>query len=166
MEQHSRTEHLEKSLDRMLHWIAAADAKVAPVLAIDTAMLGVLAALLPPYVIRESWVFAAASTAFLLLTISLILLFLSMFPRISGPKGSLVYFGRITDRDETAFTEELFRRSEEEYAMDLALQCYRNAQIAGIKFNHLRLSTTSMFVGLIPWLITIYLLTANAPISP
>jgi hypothetical protein len=43
----SRLDLVDRILSRNLSWVAAADTKIAPVLAIDTAMLGVLAALAP-----------------------------------------------------------------------------------------------------------------------
>jgi len=38
---------LDRILGRNLNWVASADAKVTPMLAINTAMLGVIAALAP-----------------------------------------------------------------------------------------------------------------------
>jgi hypothetical protein len=125
MDQPANLDILEKTLERMLHWIAAADNKVAPVLAIDTTMLGVIAAIAPK---PGHWSLSAAICAVLTLVLvfaSLALLFLASFPRTSGPKGSLVFFGGITERERALYVAELMDLSVEKYRQDLAVQCYR-----------------------------------------
>jgi hypothetical protein len=148
---------LDKTLDRMLYWIAAADNKVAPVLAIDTAMLGVLAAIAPK---PGAWTLlsgtATAITMMLLFT-SLGLLFFASFPRTVGPKGSLVFFGGITERDQESFVTEMSNLPASRYRDDLAIQCYRNAEIAGQKYRFVRLAMTALFLAIIPWILAVYL---------
>jgi hypothetical protein len=80
-------ELLNRILERNLQWISTADSKITPLLAIDTAMLGVLAASAPR---SNDWLALpaiAASISSLLLIGSIICLVVANFPRLSGPKG-------------------------------------------------------------------------------
>ena len=153
-----RRELLETNLARLLGWIAAADAKLSPILAINSAALGALAAFAGPIQNWTPTMIVLVATTLLLLTISLLNIFLANFPRTSGPKGSLVYFGGITDAGPDQFVSRILTVSLDEYAHDLAQQCYRNAQIAGEKFQHVRLAMVYLFVALVPWAVAIYLL--------
>jgi hypothetical protein len=158
MESDPNREILEKTLERMLYWIAAADNKVAPVLALDTAMLGILAAIAPK---PGAWNVAAVITtalALALLFTSLGLLFYASFPRTHGPKGSLVFFGGITERERNAFITEITNLQVSRYCEDLASQCYRNAEIAGLKYRYVRLAMTTLLAAIIPWMLAVYVL--------
>ncbi|MEX2170601.1 MAG: hypothetical protein WD851_14900, partial [Pirellulales bacterium] len=89
-----RVNLLEANLARQLDWIAAADSKASFVFAIDTAMLGVLAAVSPRT--GSAWavapaIVAAFAVAFGLAT--LLLLCFASFPRTKGPKNSLKHHG-------------------------------------------------------------------------
>jgi hypothetical protein len=162
MESEPSIEILEKTLERMLYWIAAADNKVAPVLAIDTAMLGIVAAIAPK---PEAWNPAAVITtaiALALLFSSLALLFYASFPRTHGPKGSLVFFGGITERERSVFVAEITSLKLSQYCEDLAIQCYRNAQIAGLKYRYVRLAMTMLLAAILPWMLTVYILYSVA----
>lgn len=153
-----RTERLDRILERNLAWIAAADSKTAPILAVDTAMLGVLAALTPapPDWRVVSAVFAVVTCLFLLA--SLVFLIAAVFPRVDGPEGSLVFFGGIRSRDPDAYVSEILAAPEEELARDYGLQIHRNAQIAGAKYWGVRAAMISLFCAVLPWVIAIGLL--------
>lgn len=158
VEQISSLDVLEKTLERMLYWIAAADSKVAPVLGIDTAMLGVIAAIAPK---PGHWTLGAAVSAFLTVALvfaSLVLLFLASFPRTAGLKGSLVFFGGITERERSLYVAEITDLKGQQYCEDLAIQCYRNAEIAGLKYRYVRLAMTTLFAAIIPWMLAVYLM--------
>ena len=151
-------ETLERTLDRQLRWIAAADAKIPPVLAVTTAMLGVLSGFAPK---PGDWTWLLAlftATALLMLSASVVNLFLAGFPRTEGPKRSLVYFGGISERSESEFIDEVLTVQDETYLRDLASQCYRNAEIAGAKFGHVKSATKLMFGSFLPWAIALYLM--------
>jgi len=158
MSSHPDVELLHKTLDRMLYWIAAADNKVPPILAIDTTMLGILAAIAPK---PRDWgpeTVALAVVVLLLLSSSLFFLFCASFPRTDGPKGSLVFFGGITDRKESVFISDISSVSILDYCNDLATQCYRNAEIAGLKYRYVRLAMTTLLLAIVPWMLAVYLL--------
>ncbi len=152
-------ERTEKSLERLLEWIRAVDAKTPVVMAIDTAMLGVLAALAPaprdlsPY----HWLSIALGT--LALIASLGLCAAATFPQTEGPKGSVIYFGGIAARSAFAFADTMRTLSSAEYLEDLLHQCHRNAEIARHKFASLRRALYWLFGGILPWLAALYLLS-------
>jgi hypothetical protein len=151
-------EMLERTLARHLDWIRGAEAKVAPVLAIDTAMLGVLGALAPGV---SGWTVASAAVvilAALLLLVSLLLLFLAAIPRTQGPRDSLVFFNAIKERKAEDYLCAVRARKQEDYIADLAGQCHRNAEICSLKFQLLWASTCLLFLAVIPWLVGVGML--------
>ncbi|MBW8035916.1 MAG: hypothetical protein FVQ79_09870 [Planctomycetes bacterium] len=152
------TERAEKILSLQLEWVKAADAKVPPIFAINVAMLGVIVALMKAL---TSWtVGTAIFTALCLipLALSIGLIALAMFPRLSGPKGSNVFFGGITKKAEAIYLEEVKTLSDEKYENDLLSQAYRNAEIAETKYAYVKLAFVSSFVSVPFWLVAIYLL--------
>lgn len=149
---------LDRILTRNLAWIATADAKIAPILAINTAMLGVIAALAPS---SSAWTISSAifsAIAGLLLLGSIICLVTASFPRLQGPKGSLIYFGGIAERDADTFVAELSKGITEEILRDFALQCHRNAQIAHSKYAYIKWAMILLYSSVPPFLIDVFLL--------
>lgn len=145
-------------LDRQLVWISAADAKVGPILAMATAMLGVLAALVPEpteWTILTALASAAAAVALLF---ALVALFLAAFPRTTGPLGSIIFFGGIVSKDIKAYEDALLTTADDELIRDLARQIHRNAEIADIKYRWVRRAGVSLFVSLLPWLLAVFTL--------
>ena len=139
---------LDRILNRNLQWISAADSKITPVLAIDTAMLSVLAALVPR---ASKWhALSASMTAIctLLLIVSIICLFLANFPRTQGPKGSMIFFGGISEYDSQVYVEKITCGVSPELLKDLASQCYRNAEIANQKYIFVSWSIILLFLSL------------------
>lgn len=154
----NKIKYLENSLGRLLHWIAAADAKIAPILAIDTAMIGFLAALSSKSIEWTPIRCISASTAAFFLVGSLAMLFFAAFPRTTGPKGSLLFFGGITGYGLSAYKSKVQELKIDQYFEDLAAQCYRNAEIANAKFKWLRLSMRALFVAAPFWIVAVYAL--------
>lgn len=163
MDDHEAIRVLEGSLNRLLGWIAAADSRFSAVLAIDTAMLGVLAAITPSH---ADWTIPAAisaSIAALLLGASLLFLALSTFPRTTGPRGSLVYFGGIAALEADQYFRLVREITTDKYIEDLAAQCHRNAEIADKKFKWVKRAMAALLLSLTPWAISLYLLYAAHP---
>jgi pycsar effector protein len=154
-------ERLQRTLDRMLQWITAADGKVEPILTIDTVMLGVLSALAADRKDPASLAFVAAGLAVLALLASLGMMAAAAFPRMRGPSRSLGYFGGITARTEAEYVDEMERAAEPEYRRDLMVQIYRNAQIASTKYRCVQLSMAFLFIAVIPWICAVYLFFAG-----
>ncbi|MGH7381286.1 MAG: Pycsar system effector family protein [Candidatus Methylomirabilales bacterium] len=149
---------LEANLSRLLGWIVAAESRLSTVLAIDTAMLGVLAAMTPS---PAAWNVAPAifaSLSALLLGASLLFLSFASFPRTSGPGGSLVYFGGIATHEPDQYQRLVSEMTANQYIQDLAHQCHRNAEIADKKFKWIKWAMASLLLSLIPWALSVYLL--------
>lgn len=151
---------VEHILALNLAWVGAADRKVAPTLAIDTAMLGVLAALVPN---AHGWItwpaILSALTAVLLLG-SILALALATFPRLDGPRNSLLFFAGIAALDRDQYASRLENVDDREVFSDFCAQIHRNAEIASAKFAWVRWSHRLLLAAIIPWLVTISLLYA------
>lgn len=163
MDSADRIEFLERNLARQLTWIAAADSRSSFILAIDTGMLGLLAAVSPKS--ASAWtvapaVFAAFAGA-LSLT-SLIALSLASFPRTRGPKGSLIFFGGIAKLEASEYRTAACDLSTEAYIDELCAQCHRNAEIADLKFVWVRRSLLALYLSVMPWCLALYLLYTRA----
>ena len=153
---------LEKNLARQISWISAADSKISFVFAIDTAMLGLLAAVSPKA--ASSWAVAPAifaAFAALCGLASLAFLSLASFPRTKGPKSSLIFFGGIARRDVDQFRKAACEMSTESHFDDLCVQCHRNAEIAKRKFVWVQRALVALYLSVAPWCLAIYLLYNN-----
>lgn len=155
-----KIEHLERNLQRQLQWIKAADARLALVLPMATAMLGALAVLAPA---SGDW--TVSEGLFVLLTTCLLLLStlfsaIAAFPRVRGNKASLVFFGGIAARDFASFAADFSEVSEADYRDDLMLQVHINARIVQRKFLNARRAMACLFLAALPWAVSIYLLYA------
>jgi hypothetical protein len=151
------------NLARQLQFIGSADSRAGLVLALDTAMLGVLAALSPD---AAKWdvagaIFSAIAVVGLLL--SLLFLSFASFPRTKGPRGSVLYFEGIVGRDANTYLQELRTLTSDAYVCDLARQCHRNAEIARAKYVWLRGSLISLYAGVVPWALAVFLLYLHRP---
>lgn len=152
---------LERNLSRHLHWISSADAKVAFVFTLATAMLGLLAAVSPSS--QESWSITSASLASIAAVLEVVaLLFASFaaFPRTQGPAGSLIYCGGIAERTPETFRDALRDMSTASYAADLVSQCHRNAQIATAKFLWVHRALRCLYASVAPWATALWMLYA------
>jgi hypothetical protein len=158
MKPERQTEVLEKNLARNLAWISAADARVAPLFAINTAMLGVVAALLPRPAMWEKLPLVVAVLAVICLGASLVCIFLTTIPRTTGPKGSLLFFGGITQKDAEQYHQAMKEQKDDDYLKDLAHQVHRNAEIATDKFKWIGRAMRWTLIGSLPWLATTFLL--------
>lgn len=150
---------LEGNLSRQLDWISAADSRGSFIFAFDTAMLGVLAAVAPKT--GSVWVVApaiVASFSALFGLASLLFLCFSSFPRMDGPRNSLIFFGGITERDSKQFVKAVSELSSESYVADLSAQCYRNAEIANRKFIWIKRALIALYLSVVPWVVAIILL--------
>ncbi len=151
-------ERAEKILLFQLEWVKTADAKVPPIFAINIAMLGVIIALMKTL---SNWTIATAifvALCLIPLVISMVFLVLAMFPRMSGPKGSNVFFGGITKKTEATYLKEMINLSDENYESDLLGQAYRNAEIAETKYFNVKYAFVSSFISVPFWFISIYFL--------
>lgn len=150
---------LETTLARQLSWIQAADTRVGFILPLATSMLGVIAVLIPKDTCNwELLPVAFALAASLSLTVSLIFIAFTSFPRATGPEGSLIFFGGIASLKLTEYQTKINQLSLEGYRSDLIAQCHRNAQIAERKYFWVKKSMTCIFISLLPWAVAIFML--------
>ena len=154
---------LESSLERHLSWAQSAEMRLAWGLPVSTAMLGAIAVLSPK---AASWTVPmgiTSSFAVTFLLLSILFFALSSFPRTSGPKGSLLYFGGISSKEESQYHNDMTNLTKQEYFEDLVSQCYRNAQVVQKKYSWLQRAFTCLFISSVPWVLSIYLLYSDAP---
>ena len=124
-------------------------------------MLGALAVLAPRI---SSWpVFSAiaSSYAVIFLVLSIIFAAIASFPRTTGPKASLIYFGGIAALDLEQFSSATNSLTRDDYISDLIKQCHRNAQIAQRKYAWVQRSMACLFISSCPWAISLFELYSN-----
>lgn len=158
----TRIEIAEKNLQRLLEWVSRFDNKSVIILGVDTGMLGVLATFAPPFKSLSSAAIMSALISFLLLGLSLLFIYLGSYPRTTGPKMSLLFWGCIGKCNFSEYKDSFLKQSDEEYLNDLLEQCHRNSEIIDEKFTNLKKAYHMLFVGLLPWTITIYLFRVSA----
>ncbi len=122
-----------------------------------SAMLATMAAILPTTPNMSVLALFTFILALLPLCYSIIQILITNFPRLEGPKGSLIYFGGIVANEEITYQEALLNYKTSDLLDDYARQCYRNAEIASAKFKAVKHSSIALFISFIPWLTTICL---------
>lgn len=153
----------QSDLDRILAWVRAAESRLALVLPLSTAMLGTLAVLMPP---AGAWTVLggiASSFAAFFLLLSIGLAACASFPRTTGPKGSLTYFGGIAAMDLPQYEESIKSRTPDADLADLISQCHRNAQIAERKYSWVQRSMACLFIAALPWGLSLFILYTAKP---
>ena len=154
---------LEKNLARQLEWIKSADSKATFVFAMDTAMLGVLAAIAPKT--AASWTTSqtvTASFAVFFGFVSFAFLSIAAFPRTLGPKGSVIFSSGIAQRSIDQFKQAMVSLTVEAYLEDLSEQCHRNAEIASSKFTWVQRAVLCTYIAIVPWVLALWLLYNTA----
>ena len=147
-------------LERNLAWIAAAEVKVGVIVAIDTAMLGVLGA---AFSSSSTSSHSANAVCMYLWTVSagvaivagLLCAAMAMLPRVDGPVKALVFFGRVGALGGADYIERFKSATDTELLEDWTAQIHRNAQIACTKFAWVRASMCWSFISVVPWFIAI-----------
>ena len=147
-------------LERNLGWIAAAEIKVGVIVALDTAMLGVLAtsfsSLLPAE--RTVWANSFSLLAAITIVVAIICTAMSVLPRVNGPQKSLLFFGRIAKLHQPNYLANFRAATESELLEDCLAQIHRNAEIARDKFMWVGRSMKWSFFSVVPWVAALSLL--------
>jgi hypothetical protein len=151
------TQASREQLNLVLSFFPRAESKSSVLLAIDTSMLGFLAAKAPKWQEFSVCIAVTAILTLLLLGASIVTLYRGAFPQLSGGHGSLIYFREIANRTEHRFVEEFKSQSDEQYANDLLGQAWRNSEILRTKFDCLKHAFTFMALAILPWLVTVVL---------
>lgn len=158
-----KIDFLEKELSRLLSWVQSAETRMSWALPLSTAMFGALAILAPTFTKWTILPAIASSFAIVFLMLSIVFSALSSFPRTTGPRGSLIYFGGIVSKDLEQYKKAIADLTENEYIEDLIRQCHRNAQVAERKFVWMQRSLICLFISAGPWILSVYLLYSARP---
>jgi hypothetical protein len=155
-----RIEFAKWLLERMLGWIATADVKVGVAMALDTAMLGGLATAFGTSdpALRTAWCYLAIVGACGGMIVAMFCASMAAVPRMLGPVNSMIFFGRVKEKNAADYVDQFVKLSEKDILEDLATQIHRNAQIATDKHFWVRKSLIWSFLAAIPWIIAIALL--------
>jgi hypothetical protein len=162
-EEETTISRAESELDRLLGWERAAESRLALVLPLSTAMLGALAVLAPPAGKWTVWGGVAVAFALVFLLLSIAFAACASFPRTTGPKGSLIYFGGITTKELPQYEAAIKSLTREAYLDDLISQCHRNAQIAERKYAWVQRSMACLFFAALPWGLALFILYSSRP---
>ena len=140
-------------LERNLAWISAAEVKVGVIVAINTAMLGSLGAVLgnSDESARSAWAYVWLSGAALTLASGIFCAAMAVIPRLSGPTDSLVFFGCINKLEPSEYDNKFKIATDAHLLEDWTAQIHRNAQIACNKFEWVRTSMIWSFTSVVPW---------------
>lgn len=146
--------------ERTLGWIATADVKVGVAIALDTAMLGGLAAAFAGsgYQLRTAWCYFFVLTATAGMAFAMFCAGLAALPRMRGPVKSMIFFGRVAEQDAPTYVDNFSKLTEKELLADLATQIHRNAEIATEKHHWVRKSLFWSFLSAGFWIVAIALL--------
>jgi hypothetical protein len=165
MEQKQLLSVCKDELTLVLDFFPRVDAKASVILAVDTGMVGYLAAHLPPLESVLWWEYLAPSLVVGLLTLSLWHLYKGAFPTLEGGNESLVYFREIARRTESRFIDEFMAQDERVYMKDILGQAWRNSEILTKKFNHLKCSFLFLAASVLPWVIALADFALRTPVT-
>ena len=155
-----RVEAAQWILERTIGWIATADVKVGVAVALDTAMLGGLAAAFAAsdYHLRTAWCYFFVFAATAGMALAMFCAGMAALPRMRGPVKSMIFFGRIVEMDVATYVDALSKLTEQEFLVDLATQIHRNAEIACEKHHWVRKSLFWLFLSAGLWIVAITML--------
>jgi hypothetical protein len=140
-------------LEKNLHWIAAAEVKIGVVIAVDTGLLGALAAALNGNRAtgHEYLGLLCSFVAAVLLALAIICAAMTVLPRVEGPPSSMIFFGRIAAKPKEKFAREFTDAKAADFLADCLAQIHRNAEIACDKFKWVRKAMWCSFLGAPFW---------------
>lgn len=142
-------------LNRILNFFPRVDGKASGLFAINSTMLGVLAARFGPTDLHEWYTTLSSVLAVLALTYSFVQLYICAYPQTKGGSGSYVYFQSIASKTESTFINEFINLDEQDWLRDLSGQIWRNSEILSVKYAALKQSFVTTLVALIPWALAI-----------
>jgi hypothetical protein len=140
--------------ERSLGWIATADNKVVVAVAIDTAMIGGLAAAFSASDAhsRTAWACLSIICSTGGFIFALFCAAMAAIPRMLGPVSSMIFFARISEKSEADYVGDFSRLTESQLLHDLTTQIHRNSQIATAKHKWVRKSLIWSFFAIAPWI--------------
>ena len=153
MNNQSRLEIAQSSLDRILEFFNRVDTKASFILALDTGMLALLALNFDYKEMLTWYVTVPCALAALFLSVSLFHIYHCQFPQLDGGSGSNFYFKEIASRTETQFIDEFQKEKEEDLLKDILGQVWRNSEILKQKYAALKSAFIFTGLSLVPWLV-------------
>ncbi len=149
-------------LNRLMGFFPRVEAKASFILALDIAMLGVLAANFPVRAF-DSPRGCCGIIATLVLILSLWQLYIVFFPHLKpGEKPSLVFFGDIADMGWRGYHKAITTLTDDALLEDMTCQIWRNSEILKIKFDKTRAAFIFTLVALPFWLLLLSAATLRA----
>ena len=153
----NNVELAKQNLEFMLNWIGRFDNKASVILGLNLGMLSLLATMAPTFDKWNNWMWGSSLLTLLALGSSFICIYFSNYPRTSSPELSLYYFGTIAECEIEDYCINFTSRNEADHITDLLKQTHRNAEILKTKFEFLKGAYVLLFIGVIPWLVSLFL---------
>lgn len=149
-------------LDRLMGFFPRVESKASFILALNIAMLGILALNFPVQQVG-SLPGCFGIIAALALAVSLFQLYVVFFPHLKpGDKLSLIYFGDIGLTGWRAYHQSVETLTDGELLQDLTCQIWRNAEILTIKFDRMRSAFIFTALALPFWMLLLGAATIRA----
>lgn len=139
------------ALERQISWITTADVKVGVVVAIQTAMAGVLASTYSAATTRSEWAIVSSVAAFVCAIGAFACAAFALFPRTDGPQRSLMFFGRICELSRDEYFNAISGATDYELLQDCTAQIHRNAEIAKEKHRWVQNGLIWSFLAVPSW---------------
>lgn len=149
-------------LDRLMGFFPRVEAKASFILALNIAMLGVMAFNFP---VRDLGSPRACFgiIAALFLAVSLWQLYVVLFPDLKpGDKPSLLYFRDISKMGWRGYHKAVVSLTDEELLEDVTCQIWRNSEILKIKFDRTQCAFVLTLLALPFWLLLLLAATLRA----
>jgi len=151
----NRLKYAQWILERNLAWIAQAEVKVAVVISIDVGMVSAIAAAYTTAVSKSAWAILLSVVFGITIVAALVSAAVVVKPKTDGPPTSFLFFGKVAKMQRADYAQALQMASEETLLQDLCEQIHRNAEIALIKHEWIRLAILWSFVSAIFWMAAI-----------
>jgi hypothetical protein len=154
-----RISFLEKNLENISSVLKVAEQKINFISGIIVAMFGFLIVLISKDTEWNLILKILTITCIILYAICLLLLAIASFPNTKGKKNSVLFFGSTFFDNLKLYKKEVNNLVEHDYLEDLISQCFINAKIAERKFKFIKISLILFYVGIVPWILSIFLLS-------
>ena len=144
-----------EQLNRVLGFFPRVDGKASGLFAINSTMLGVLAARFDRADFEVWYTSLSASLTVAALIYSFSQLYRCAYPQLKGGSGSYVYFQSIATRTESNFVDDFTKLKDTDWLRDLTAQIWRNSEILVTKYSALKHAFITTLIALIPWALAI-----------
>jgi hypothetical protein len=155
-----------KHLDRILGFFPRVESKASFLFALNSALLGTLAINVQrsDFALWYHLIFIIVAAA--LIATSFFFVYRCIFPSLKGGHSSLLYFREINKLREAEYITAMKNASTDDLVDDFISQAWRNAEILGKKFDHVKVAFILTGLGLIPWAMFLVLAGLNHPQLP